>query len=136
MIQKSQKIKAALLILENYDHAVARGANIYCEILGYGTNSDGVHVTQPSQATMQRCIMLALEEAQISKSEIGYVSAHGTATPWGDIAERHATLMALDAVPISSMKSYGVMSSVRGDIQKRGTKQSLVYVWGIGRKPS
>jgi 3-oxoacyl-[acyl-carrier-protein] synthase II len=97
---------ACTLILENYDHAVARGANIYCEILGYGTNSDGVHITQPSRETMQRCIMLALEDAQISKSEIGYVSAHGTATPWGDIAESHATLMALDAVPISSIKSY------------------------------
>lgn len=98
---------ACTLILEEYEHAVNRGATIYAEIVGYGTNSDGVHVTQPTKETMAVAITESLQDAGISASEIGYVNAHGTATDRGDIAETHATEMAVSPnVPISSLKSY------------------------------
>lgn len=98
---------ACTLILEEYEHAVSRGATIYAEVVGYGTNSDGVHVTQPTKETMAVAITESLQDAGINASEIGYVNAHGTATDRGDIAETHATEMALSPkVPISSLKSY------------------------------
>ncbi|UPW19353.1 beta-ketoacyl-ACP synthase [Agarivorans sp. TSD2052] len=98
---------AGTLILESLEHAQARGATIYAELVGFGTNSDGTHVTQPQSSTMQAAMALALKDANISGDQIGYVSAHGTATDKGDIAETAATYQALGkAVPISSMKSY------------------------------
>jgi 3-oxoacyl-[acyl-carrier-protein] synthase II len=98
---------ACTLVLERHDRAVARGARIYAEITGFGTNSDGAHVTQPSKSTMRRAMELALESANISADEIGYVSAHGTATDRGDIAESLATEEVFGSrIPISSMKSY------------------------------
>lgn len=98
---------ACTLILENRDHAVARGAKIYAEIVGYGTNSDGLHVTQPAPETMIVAIQLALDNAGVTPGSIGYVSAHGTATDRGDVAESHATYQIFgDQIPISSMKSY------------------------------
>lgn len=97
---------ACTLILEELEHAQARGANIIAEIVGFGSNADGQHVTQPSADTMQIAIELALEDAGIDASSIGYVNAHGTATEKGDIAETTATENALGEVPISSLKSY------------------------------
>lgn len=98
---------ACTLILEEYEHAIARGANIYAEIVGYGTNSDGVHVTQPTKETMAKAIEEAMSDAGVSAEDIGYVNAHGTATDRGDIAETHATATAVsNSTPISSLKSY------------------------------
>jgi len=98
---------AGTLILESLEHAQARGAKIYAELVGFGTNSDGTHVTQPQRDTMQVAMEMALKDAQLSGEQIGYVSAHGTATDKGDIAESHATYQALQRpVAISSMKSY------------------------------
>ncbi|GAB2891623.1 beta-ketoacyl-ACP synthase [Microbulbifer echini] len=98
---------AGTLILEEYEHAIARGARVYAEVVGFGTNSDGSHVTQPQSATMQIALEQAIAQAGIDTGEIGYVSAHGTATDRGDIAESHATRNAFRrAVPISSLKSY------------------------------
>ncbi|WP_444887677.1 beta-ketoacyl-ACP synthase [Microbulbifer sp. JMSA008] len=98
---------AGTLILEEYEHAVARGARIYAEVVGFGTNSDGSHVTQPQSGTMQVALEQAIAQSGVDASEIGYVSAHGTATDRGDIAESHATRNAFGrAVPISSLKSY------------------------------
>ncbi|KPH95933.1 3-oxoacyl-ACP synthase [Pseudoalteromonas porphyrae] len=97
---------ASTLILEEYEHAKARGATILAEIVGFGCNSDGQHVTQPTASTMQVAIEMALQDADLSADEIGYVSAHGTSTDRGDIAESHATFNALGAKPISSLKSY------------------------------
>lgn len=98
---------ACTLVLEELEHAKARGARILAEVAGYGTNSDGTHVTQPQSRTMARAMQLALESAGIPASEIGYVNAHGTATDHGDIAESQATFTVLgDRVPISSLKSY------------------------------
>jgi len=98
---------ACTLILEEYEHARARDATILAEIVGYGTNSDGQHVTRPNQTTMGEALRLALQDAQLPPSEIGYVNAHGTATEHGDIAESQATAEIIErAVPISSLKSY------------------------------
>jgi 3-oxoacyl-[acyl-carrier-protein] synthase II len=98
---------AATLILEEYEHARARGAPIYAEIVGYGTNADGVHVTQPERDTMLACMRLALADAGLAPSAIGYVSAHGTATDRGDVAESEATAGLFgSAMPISALKSY------------------------------
>ncbi len=97
---------AGTLILEEYEHAKARGATILAELVGFGCNSDGMHVTQPTAATMQVAMELALADADIDSSEIGYVSAHGTATEKGDIAETTATAKVMGKVPISSLKSY------------------------------
>ena len=98
---------AATLVLEDYEHAKARGARIYAEIVGFATNSDGSHITQPESATMAFVMQQALDDAKLPPSAIGYVSAHGTATDRGDVAESHATVSVLGAgKPISSMKSY------------------------------
>jgi len=97
---------ACTLILEELEHAQARGANIIAELVGFGCNSDGMHVTQPTAATMQVAIEQSLKDAGISAADIGYVNAHGTATDRGDIAETNATANALGKVPISSLKSY------------------------------
>ncbi len=97
---------AGTLILEEYEHAKARGANILAEVVGFGCNSDGQHVTQPTSTTMQVAIEMALQDANLSADKIGYVNAHGTSTDRGDIAETHATFNALGAKPISSLKSY------------------------------
>lgn len=98
---------AGTLVLEELEHAQARGATIYAELVGFGTNSDGKHVTQPSSATMQRAIELALQDADLSPDNVGYVSAHGTATDRGDIAETQATAAVFGAsMPISAFKSY------------------------------
>ena len=95
------------LILEELDHAQSRGAKIHAEVVGYGTNSDGCHVTQPSSETMETVIRLSLQDAQLSGDAIGYISAHGTATERGDIAESQATERVFGSnKPISSLKSF------------------------------
>ncbi len=98
---------AGCLILEEYEHARARGAIIYAEVVGFGTNSDGCHVTQPNPLTMQGAMQLALDDAGLNPDDIGYINAHGTATLQGDVAESQATLQLFGArVPVSSLKSY------------------------------
>ena len=98
---------ACTLILEELEHARARGANILAEVVGYGTNSDGQHVTQPSADTMAEAMRLALQDAGIEADQIGYVNAHGTATDHGDIAETAATAQVFGPrIPFSSLKSY------------------------------
>jgi 3-oxoacyl-[acyl-carrier-protein] synthase II len=98
---------ATTLVLEEYEHARARGATIYAEVIGFGCNSDGSHITQPTRETMATAMQWALDDAGIGGAEIGYVSAHGTATDRGDVAESHATATMLGSrVPVSSMKSY------------------------------
>lgn len=98
---------AVTLILEERERALARGARIHAEIVGFACNADGNHVTQPQAATMQIALAEALADAALPASEIGFVSGHGTATEWGDIAETEATRGALGrAVPIHSLKSY------------------------------
>ncbi|HBM90712.1 MAG TPA: beta-ketoacyl-ACP synthase [Rhodospirillaceae bacterium] len=98
---------AGTLILEEYEHAKARGANIYAEIVGYGCSADGSHVTQPQADTMSRALMLGLQDADLAPDVIGFVSAHGTATEGGDIAETAATNAVFGShIPVHSLKSY------------------------------
>jgi len=98
---------AGCLILEEYEHALARGATIHAELVGFGTNSDGTHVTQPNAATMKVAMQLALQDAALAPEAIGYVNAHGTATQQGDLAESQATHELFGSgMPISSLKSY------------------------------
>jgi 3-oxoacyl-[acyl-carrier-protein] synthase II len=98
---------AGALILEEWDHARARGAKIYAEVIGFGTNSDGCHVTHPNAETMQIAMELALADADLSSAAIGYVNAHGTGTQHGDAAESQATWNIFGHnTPISSVKSY------------------------------
>jgi 3-oxoacyl-[acyl-carrier-protein] synthase II len=98
---------ACTLVLESLEHAQARGASVVGEIVGYGTNSDGTHITNPNAATMAQAMRLALASASLPASAIGYVNAHGTATAQGDVAESRATNAVFgDAMPISSLKSY------------------------------
>ncbi|MGH7837352.1 MAG: beta-ketoacyl-ACP synthase, partial [Candidatus Binataceae bacterium] len=98
---------AATLVLEEFEHARARGARVHAEVVGYGTNSDGRHVTQPSPATMAGALRLALADANLAAEAIGFVNGHGTATEWGDIAESTATIEVLGKrTPIHALKSY------------------------------
>lgn len=95
------------LVLEELDSALRRGARIYAEVAGFATNADGAHATQPSADTMQVVMRLALQDAGLEPGQIAYISAHGTATEQGDIAESHATGAVFGAnTPISSLKSY------------------------------
>ena len=97
---------AGTFILEELEHAKARGAKIYAEVIGFGCTSDGSHVTRPKSETMGYAMELALKDANMDASPIGYVDAHGTATDQGDIAETQATQRVLGYKPISSQKSY------------------------------
>jgi 3-oxoacyl-[acyl-carrier-protein] synthase II len=98
---------ACTFILEEREHALARGARIFAEVLGFGTNCDGTHITQPQKETMAVTMQLALKHAAIDPGEIGWVNAHGTATEPGDIAESNATRDTFQRpVPISSLKSF------------------------------
>ncbi|MFK3798006.1 MULTISPECIES: beta-ketoacyl-ACP synthase [unclassified Pseudomonas] len=98
---------AGMLVLEELEHALARGAKIYAEIVGFGSNADGVHTTRPEQITMRRAMELALEDAHLTPEAVGYVNGHGTATEQGDIAETLATQSLFGSgMPISSQKSF------------------------------
>ncbi|ESQ98424.1 3-oxoacyl-ACP synthase [Stutzerimonas chloritidismutans AW-1] len=98
---------AGMLVLEELEHALARGATIHAELVGFGSNADGQHATKPEQLTMRRAMELALEDAGLAPAAIGYVNGHGTATEQGDIAETQATQALFgSSMPISSQKSY------------------------------
>ena len=97
---------AGCLVLEEYEHALARGATIYAEVIGYASNTDGEHVTRPNSEMMERCMRMALKDAAISAQEIDYINAHGTSTDQGDVAETQATARIFGKKPISSLKSY------------------------------
>jgi 3-oxoacyl-[acyl-carrier-protein] synthase II len=98
---------ATTVILEDLEHARARGARIHAEVVGFGTNGDGRHITNPNVDGMSRVMELALADAGLPPSVIGYVNAHGTATKLGDIAESVATNRVFgSALPVSSLKSF------------------------------
>jgi len=100
-----------ILILEEYEHAKARGAKIYCELVGQGLSSDGYHIAAPDPegAGVQRAIKFALADAKLSIQDIVHLNAHATSTPAGDVAEANALRLALgsdiDHVAVSATKS-------------------------------
>jgi len=100
-----------ILILEEYEHAKARGAKIYCELVGQGLSSDGYHIAAPDPegAGVQRAIRFALADAKLSTKDIVHLNAHATSTPAGDVAEAHALRLAfgndVDHVAVSATKS-------------------------------
>lgn len=100
-----------ILILEEYEHAKARGAKIYCELVGQGLSSDGYHIAAPDPegAGVQRAIKFALADANLSTKDIVHLNAHATSTPAGDVAEANALRLALgadaDHVAVSATKS-------------------------------
>lgn len=98
----------ATVILESYESAVARGANILAEVIGYGFSSNGVHISQPSVEGPTRSLTMALEQAKVNPSEIDYINAHATSTPLGDKHEAMAigSIFGGDNCPyVSSTKS-------------------------------
>jgi 3-oxoacyl-[acyl-carrier-protein] synthase II len=100
-----------ILILEEYEHAKARGAKMYCELVGQGLSSDGYHIAAPDPdgAGVQRAIKFALADAKLSTKDIVHLNAHATSTPAGDVAEANALRLALgkdsDHVAVSATKS-------------------------------
>lgn len=98
---------AATLILESLDKALARGARIHAEIIGFGTNCDGAHLTAPSLDGMTRVMELSLGDAGLTPAAIDYVNAHATSTALGDVTESRAIEAVLgDKVPVSSTKGF------------------------------
>ncbi len=102
---------AGVIVLEEYEHAVKRGAQIYAELVGSGMSSDAYHMTTPSIGGegAARCMVNAMNDASLSADDIDYINAHGTSTPAGDVAETQAVRKALgsaaDNVAVSSTKS-------------------------------
>ena len=100
-----------ILVLEEYEHAKARGAKIYCELVGQGLSSDGYHIAAPDPdgSGVQRAIKFALANANLSTKDIVHLNAHATSTPAGDVAEANALRLALgtdaDHVAVSATKS-------------------------------
>ena len=98
---------AGTVVLEELEHARRRGATVLAEVLGYGGNCDGSHMTNPSVDGMRRVMELSLADAGLTPDAIDYVNAHGTGTPVGDMAESQATFAVFErAIPISSLKGY------------------------------
>jgi 3-oxoacyl-[acyl-carrier-protein] synthase II len=122
---------AGTLILEELEHALSRGAPILCELVGFGTNSDGGHVTQPTAETMQIAMELALADAGLAPAAIGYINAHGTATDRGDIAESTATARLFGKLtPISSLKgNLGHTLGACGAIESWAAIQMMLDNW-------
>ena len=115
---------AGVLVLEEYEHAKARGATIYCEVAGFGYNSDAYHMTMPVQdgSGAGKCMKLAMKDAGLNAEDIDYVNAHGTSTPAGDVAETNAVKNALGdhatKVAVSSTKSMtGHLLGAAGGIE-------------------
>ncbi|MEM6999506.1 MAG: beta-ketoacyl-ACP synthase [Pseudomonadota bacterium] len=121
---------ASTLVLEDFDHAQQRGAAILGEVVGFATNSDGAHITQPQAQTQAQCLQAALRSAGLDAVDIGYVNAHGTATDRGDPSEVMATREVLPGVQFSSLKGHlGHTLGACGGIEAWATLMMLRDGW-------
>ncbi len=124
---------AGMMVVEEYEHAKARGAKIYCELVGFGMSGDAYHMTSPSADGSGGALAMeaAIRDAGISTDKIGYVNAHGTSTPAGDVAETLGIKRALgesaNRVMVSSTKSMtGHLLGAAGSVEAIITAMSLV----------
>jgi 3-oxoacyl-[acyl-carrier-protein] synthase II len=113
---------AGVVILEEMGSAIQREARIYAELVGYGSNIDSFHITEPDWQNQARCLKLALDDAAISPSDVDYINAHGTSTVVNDVSETKAIKSALGEhskkVPISSNKSmFGHLLGAAGAVE-------------------
>jgi 3-oxoacyl-[acyl-carrier-protein] synthase II len=121
---------AAMLVLEDRDRALARGATILAEIAGYGLCTDAAHITRPSVEAQARAVRLALDDARLSPAQVGYVNAHGTGTEANDGVETAALHSVLGVrakdVPVSSTKSmHGHLLGAAGALEFTAALQAL-----------
>jgi 3-oxoacyl-[acyl-carrier-protein] synthase II len=121
---------ASVVVLENMDHAIARGATIYAELAGYAATADAFHVTRPNGVGSRRCVENALAAAQCKAADVGYINAHGTSTPLNDAVETEAyrTVFGGDAarVAISSTKSItGHLLGAAGALEAAITAKAI-----------
>lgn len=114
----------AMLVLEEYEHAKARGAHIYGEIAGYAATSDGADMVSPSGEGASRCMQLAMSQAQC---DIDYINAHGTSTPAGDITELHATADAFAKFNGLSLPSISSTKALSGHSLGAAGAQEAIY---------
>jgi 3-oxoacyl-[acyl-carrier-protein] synthase II len=123
---------AGILILEEYEHAKARGAKIYCELAGYGFSSDAGHITAPNVDGPTRGIKMAVKDAGINPEEIDYINTHGTSTPAGDVNEINAVKKALGhaayKISLSSSKSMvGHLLGAAGAVEAIATIKAMEH---------
>jgi 3-oxoacyl-[acyl-carrier-protein] synthase II len=121
---------AGVLVLEELQHALARGVHIYAEIVGFASNIDAYHAVKPECESQARCITLALKDAQVAPADVEYVNAHGTATVLGDLSETQALKKAFGShakrLMVSSNKSMlGHMWAASGAVESIFTALTL-----------
>ncbi len=121
---------AGIVVLETLEHARARGAKIYAEVLGYGATSDAFHITQPDGDGARRCMRMALKDSGLPATAIGYVNAHGTSTPIGDTQEIESLKAVFEdhayAMAVSSTKSmHGHCLGAAGAIEAIVTAKAI-----------